>query len=162
MPVATCELYSELHYGVNEPSGTTTSTTTTPGQIQCTTLPAAGVVPSSPVSHGSFSVTVVLYLTSSTTYMPYGYVGLLGAGASTVTEALGGGGIGGGIGGGGPYGCTPIICTIGFHTSAVQGGQTSSLSVPKVLEPQPESYETCCLYFFLNSLGINQRSHHEH
>lgn len=130
---ATCELYSELHYGVNEPSGTTTSTTTTPGQVQRTTLPAAGVVPSIPFSHGSCSVTVMLYLTSSITYMPYGYVGLLGAGASTVTEALGG------IGGGGPYGCTPIICTIGFQWISQQcrAGKKSSLSVLKVLEPPP-------------------------
>lgn len=73
------------------------------------TSPSTGPATTASIS-GSCSVTVMLYIEQSTTYVPNGYVAPpLGAGGvSTANGGLGGGG----GGGSGNYGCTPITNTM--------------------------------------------------
>lgn len=68
---------------------------------------------SSPEATGSCSVTVMLYLASSTTYVPYEYEPPESPPGSGLSTSHGLGGLGG-DGGFGKYGCTPITRTVEF------------------------------------------------
>lgn len=116
---SSCYPVSSLNYflyGSFMTTATTTATTTTstPRQgISPSTSPArassAIATLASSHSQGSCSITVMLYIESSTTYVPYGYIGPASPGGIST-----GNGVGGGSGGGNYYGCTPITSTVGI------------------------------------------------
>lgn len=73
---------------------------------------------------GSCSVTVMLHIEQSTTYVPYGYVAPASPGG---VSTLANGGLGGGDAGG-DYGCTPITSTVSIHS-------TTSPTLPPIVLP---------------------------
>lgn len=75
--------------------------------------PAVVVAPAFTQTSLACSVTVMLYIEQTTTYVPYGYVAPASAGGISTSANVGLGG-----GGGGSYGCTPITSTIGILSTA--------------------------------------------